>query len=267
VTPFHRCAVLLGTIVFVATAGAAAAQRASDIDLRPHPVAPSARDPRLAQHALDTVDKLKKLFDAAKQDKVDFNSPLDLSKLKEYGFKDPKLDVAGTLKTAIELMELFNIIDPREKFLQPDYDPPGLPPLPSRAVNDNLNAKEYGEFLDMQRTINGAKRLLEHNYVVLKQTELKTKRLEDLAAAASSMSGIAGLYWATIQGNPNDPMNKSKAKFYATYDAGQKVGLDALNGALKKMAAFEERKYGDRNWYLYFGLPYYNFMVARYTRK
>lgn len=263
----HRLAPLIGAAAFAIMTCAAIAQPKRSIDMRPHPISPSARDPRLAQHALDTVDKLKKLSDAAKQGNVDPNNPLDLSKLKEYGFKDPKVDVAGTLKTAIELMEYFNLIDPREKFLQPDYNPPGLPPLPSEAIDDNLNAKDYGEFLGIQRTINGAKRLLEHNYVVLKQTELKTKRIEDLAAAASSMSGIAGLYWAKIQGDPNDPVNKSKARFYAKYDAGQKVGLNALNDALKKMAAFELRKYGDRNWYLYFGLPYYNFMVARYTRK
>jgi hypothetical protein len=252
---------------FMIAASAAVAQPVADIDLRPGPVAPGARDPRLAEGALDTIEKLKKLFEAAKQDKVDFNTPLDLSELKKYGLKDPKLDVTGLLKTGVQLMELFNIIDPREKFIQPDYNPPGLPPLPSRAVNDNLNAAEYGEFLDIQRAIDAAKKHLEGNYVVLKQTELATKRLEDLAGSAASMSGIAGLYWARIQGDPNDPMNKSKAAFYAKYDAGQKSGLDYLNDALKKMSAFEEKKYRDRNWYLYFGLPYYNFMVARYTRK
>ena len=101
----------------------------------------------------------------------------------------------------------------------------------------------------------------------MKQTELKTKRLEDLADTAGGFSGIAGLYWATTKANPNDPMNKSKAEFYKTYDNGQKNGLQFLNDALKEMAEFEKKNYGDSNWYLYFGLPYYNFMVARYTRQ
>jgi hypothetical protein len=80
------------------------------------------------------------------------------------------------------------------------------------------------------------------------------------------MNGVAGLYWAKIQGDPNDPMNKSKAAFYAKYDGAQANGLKFLNDALKAMGDFEMKNYGDRNWYLYFGLPYYNFMVARYTR-
>lgn len=103
--------------------------------------------------------------------------------------------------------------------------------------------------------------------VVLKQTELKTKRLEELTDTAGGFSAIAGLYWAKTKADPNVPMNKSKAGFYEKYDSGQQDGLEYLNDALKEMAGFELKHYGDRNWYLYFGLPYHNFMVARYVRK
>jgi hypothetical protein len=114
--------------------------------------------------------------------------------------------------------------------------------------------------------LDAEKNYLEKNYVVLRQTEIKTKRLAELANSAANMNGIAGLYWAKIQGDPNDPMNKAKAAFFAKYDGAQENGLKALNETLKAMGDFEFKTYGDRNWYLYFGLPYYNFMVARYTR-
>lgn len=272
----------LRSLAFAALLGLVATPvmaQGGDIDTRPHNVDDADRDPRLAEEMQGQIDKLKDLSEKldklaeivkhATKEKVDIDTkmPFDLSGLKSLGFKDSKVDPIAVLQTALNLLEAFEIIDPRENFLQPDYNPKGLPALPSRAVDDNsLTAEEYGEFRDLQRDINHAKEFLEKNYLVLKQTELKTKRLEELADSAGSISGIAGMYWAGVKANPNDPMNKSKAGFYAKYDQGQKSGLDFLNETLKKMSDFELKKYGDRNWYLYFGLPYYNFMVARYTR-
>lgn len=267
-TPFRIIA--LGFLLALGGSQAIADPEPKNIDTRPTLVKPEDRDPRSAEALEDVINKLEKLSNDVKtltEGKLDLNSPYDLSGLKNWGFKNPNMDVAGVLKTALALMEAYGYIDPRENMLQPDYNPRGLPPLPSRGVGDSsLSAEDYGVFVGLQRDINHAKEFLEKNYVVLKQTEIKTKRLTDLASSAASMSGIAGLYWAKIQGDPNDPMNKSKAAFYAKYDKAQDNGLKFLDTTLKKFADFEYRKYGDRNWYLYFGLPYYNFMVARYTR-
>jgi len=249
---------------------AALAQPEGNIDTRPRPIEAAERDVRIAEEAQRSIDAFKLWAERIKDltgEKIDFNSPYDLSGLKDRGLRNPNLNVAGVLQTVLNLLEAFEFIDPRENFLQPDYDPRGMPPLPSRGVGDaTLSAADYGEFRRLQDAINKAKRHLEGNYIVLKQTELKTKRLEELAGSAANMSGIAGLYWATIQGNPNDPMNVAKAKFYATYDKGQESGLEFLNDTLKEMGEFEKRVYGDGNWYLYFGLPYYNYMQTRYTR-
>lgn len=242
-----------------------------NVDIRPHPVDDASADPRHAEQIQGNIDQIKKLMEGLKtitEGKVDFNTPIDIKSLEEKGFKGANVDIAGLLQTALNLLEAFEVIDPREKFIAPDYTPPGLPVLPSRAVHDSsLSPEAYGEFRDLQDKINKAKVHLEGNYVVLKQTELKTKRLEELADSAGGFSAIAGLYWTTAKANPDDPMNKSKAGFYAKYDEGQESGLNYLNDALKEFAEFELKHYGDRNWYLYFGLPYYNFMVARYVRK
>lgn len=242
-----------------------------NVDIRPHPVDDASADPRHAEQIQGNIDKIKKLMEGLKtitEGKVDFNTPIDIKSLEEKGFKGANLDIAGLLQTALNLLEAFEVIDPREKFIAPDYTPPGLPVLPSRAVRDSsLSPEVYGEFRGLQDKINKAKVHLEGNYVVLKQTELKTKRLEELADSAGGFSSIAGLYWSTAKANPDDPMNKSKAGFYAKYDEGQESGLNYLNDVLKEFAEFELKQYGDRNWYLYFGLPYYNFMVARYVRK
>jgi|UniRef100_UPI0037845A02 hypothetical protein len=242
-----------------------------NIDIRPRPVADADQDARHAEQIQGHIDKFKEITEAIKtitEGKIDFNSPIDIKSLEEKGFKGANVDIASLLQTTLNLLEAFEIIDPREKFLQPDYSPPGLPILPSRASGDgSISPEAYGAFRDLQGKINKAKTHLEGNYVVLKQTELKTKRLEELADSAGGFSAIAGLYWAKSKADPNDPMNKSKAGFYEKYDGGQESGLKFLNDTLKEMAEFELKRYGDRNWYLYFGLPYYNFMVARYVRK
>ena len=246
------------------------AQPASTDDLAPKLIKPAERDPRAAEAIQKNIDTLKDLFDKIKtvtDGKLDPNTPIDIGGLKSWGLKNPSVDITGMLQTALNLMEAFGYIDPRENLIQPDLNPRGMPDLASRAVKDpNLSADERAAFIKLTHDIDAEKNFLEKNYVVLKQTEIKTKRLTDLANSAANMNGIAGLYWAKVQGDPNDPMNKSKAGFFNKYDGAQANGLKALNDTLKAMGDFEMKNYGDRNWYLYFGLPYYNFMAARYIR-
>ncbi len=246
------------------------AQPTTTDDLVPKLIKPEERDPRAAEAIQKNIDALKDLFEKIKtitEGKLDPNTPFDIGALKDWGLKNPSVDITGMLQTALNLMEAFGYIDPREDFMQPDLNPRGMPELASRAVKDpNLSADERAAFLKLTHDIGKSKNFLEKNYVVLKQTEIKTKRLTDLANSAANMNGIAGLYWAKIQGDPNDPMNKSKAAFFDKYDGAQAGGLKFLNDTLKAMGDFEMKNYGDRNWYLYFGLPFYNFMATRYTR-
>jgi hypothetical protein len=258
----------LALATLLCSAPLALAQSADD--LAPKLIKPADRDPHAAEEIQKNIDTLKSLFDKIKtvtEGKVDPNSPIDIKALKDWGLKNPSVDITGMLQTALNLMEAYNLIDPRENALQPDLHPRGMPDLPSRAAKDgNLSPEQYGEFRKYLHDLDAEKNFLEKNYVVLRQTEIKTKRLTELANSAANMNGIAGLYWAKIQGDPNDPMNKAKAGFFAKYDGAQANGLKALNDTLKAMGDFEFKTYGDRNWYLYFGLPYYNFMQARYTR-
>jgi hypothetical protein len=261
---------LFALLALMAATMPAHAQPSSSDDLTPKLIKPQERDPRAAEAIQKNIDTLKDLFDKIKtitHGKVDPNTPIDIGGLKDWGLKNPGVDITGMLQTALNLMEAYGYIDPREDLIQPDLNPRGMPELASRAVKDpNLSPEEYGAFRKLTHDIDAEKNFLEKNYVVLKQTEIKTKRLADLANSAANMSGIAGVYWAKVQGDPNDPMNKSKAAFYDKYDGAQANGLKALNDTLKAMGDFELKNYGDRNWYLYFGLPYYNFMAARYTR-
>ncbi|MDX2227789.1 MAG: hypothetical protein SFY92_11955 [Verrucomicrobiae bacterium] len=187
-----------------------------------------------------------------------------------------QIDASGTLAAdsvkalplMIAFMEEFGMIDPREAAVEPDFSPNGMPALPSHYLDDVMASPEKTEcFKNCQEKIDQARKHLENNYAVFRETELKTGRIYELADAATGLSPYAKLLWTAEKSNPNEAMNKSKERFYAKYDEGQKNGLNYLNDALKEMSACEQKHYGEANWYLYFGLPYYNFMVARYTRK
>ncbi len=258
---------------------AAANSPESNIDLRPSLVKEGEENPKaMGNEMREQIKKLKELSDKVKTlsgnlegvtgGAIDPNNPYDFSPLRKRLSMDPsQLEVANMLKQAVNLLEHFGYIDPAENFVKEDYNPKGLPALPSRAVDDyKLQMKERIKFSELQDKINNAKHHLEKNYVVLKKTEIHTNRLMEMADGAAALNGIAQMYWANAKANPDDPMNKSKAGFYKKYDGGQQSGIEYLENALKEMAEFEMQNYGDRNWYVYYALPYMNYMRARYIR-
>ncbi len=172
------------------------------------------------------------------------------------------------LKALRDVAEVFGFIDPREKAVQPDYHPSGMPALGGHIYDDPKATTEMqDEFDDIQKRIAAAQRHLEGNYVTLVKTKIYTDRFKELADAAAGLSPFAGLLWTSIKANPNDSMNKAEANFYKKYDEGQKAGLDYLLRALRDLAAFESKYYGARDYYAIYCQPYYNFMLARYARS
>jgi len=172
------------------------------------------------------------------------------------------------LKALRDLAEIFGFIDPREKAVQPDYNPAGMPELGGHIYDDSkATAAMQSEFDAIQDRISAARRHLEKNYVVLVKTEIAAGRIKNLADAAAGLSSLAGLAWTAAKINPDDPMNKAEAGFYKNYDAGQQAGLDYLKQALRDLAVFEMKYYGMREYYAIYCQPYYNFMLARYTHK
>jgi len=164
-------------------------------------------------------------------------------------------------------LEKYGFIDPNDAAVQPNYNPRGIPPLPASILDDpRAPGERMIEYRSIADKIEKARKHLEGNYVVLKQTELEAGMISEMAEAAAGLSPFAQLAWTRMKANPNTSFNVSARKFYAKYDAGQQNGLDYLNEALKEMGEFEAKYYGQRNWYLYFGLPFQQFMTARYLR-
>lgn len=187
-----------------------------------------------------------------------------------------KIDASGTafedpvnaVKILIPFLEEFGLIDPREAAVQADYNPSGMPSLPTQYLDDpTASPAKSACFTSAMSDIQKARRHLENNYVVFRQTELKTGRIYELADAATGLSPYAKLLWTVQKSDPNEAMNKAKEGFYSKYDEGQQSGLKFLNDALKQIGQCEREHYGNASWYEMYGYPYFTFMSERYTRK
>lgn len=167
-------------------------------------------------------------------------------------------------KLILAFLEEFGLIDPREAAVQPNYNPPGQPLIPSRCAGTGQCGKC---FLEANAKLEKSRKLLEDMYVIYKQTELKAGRIHELANAAAGLSPYAQLAWTAIKNNPNEPMNLAQKHFYDVYDTNLDKLLTMSNEGLIGVGACERENFKDYDWYPRYGMIYYNFLNERYTRK
>jgi hypothetical protein len=217
---------------------------------------------------LDTLEKM-----GVKSDVEAIKIPHPDDKKEEGGEKPPSfLGAAGKMsgqfvtntKLILAFLEEFGLIDPREAAVQPNYNPPGQPMVPSRCAGTG----ECGAcFLEANAKLDKSRKLLEDMYVIYKQTELKAGRIHELANAAAGLSPYAQLAWTAIKNNPNEGMNVAQRHFYEVYDGNLEKLLAMANEGLIGVGACEREHFKDYDWYPRYGMVYYNFLKERYTRK
>ena len=172
--------------------------------------------------------------------------------------------IVTNTKLLLAFLEEFGLIDPREAAVQPDYDPTGQPAIPSRCAGTG----ECGECFDAASAdLDKARKLLEDQYVIYKQTELAAGRIHEMADAAAGLSPYAQMAWSVAKANPSEKMNVAQKKFYDTYDANLEKLLSMANEGLIGVGACERESFKDFDWYSRYGMVYYNFLKDRYTRK
>jgi hypothetical protein len=93
--------------------------------------------------------------------------------------------VTGT-KLMFTFMEYFGLIDRREAAVQPNYNPDGMPPLPSRCYADP-HGKCAACFDEATEKLNKWHKLLEDQWVIYRQTMLEAGRIIELSDAALSL--------------------------------------------------------------------------------
>jgi hypothetical protein len=219
----------------------------------------------------EQLDTLEKMGIKVEPEAIKVRHPDDKEEEKKEGA--PSLlggmgRTAGHLvsdtKLILAFLEEFGLIDPREAAVQPNYNPPGQPLIPSRCAGTG----QCGAcFADANAKLEKSRKLLEDMYVIYKQTELKTGRIHELANAAAGLSPYAQLAWTAIKNNPNEPMNVAQRRFYDTYDTNLEKLLTMSNEGLIGVGACERDNFKDYDWYPRYGMIYYNFLKERYTRK
>ena len=161
----------------------------------------------------------------------------------------------------------FDYIDPKESTTKVNFPPPGLPGLPSRAVNDpddRLNER-LSEYQAIEADIAKWVELLEKQRAILLEAEFKAKSITELGDAVSGMHGLSKMAWVMAKNDPN--IAASKKALYDSYDANYTELVKRCNDGLVKMGKMERYYYGDQDWYYLHGLPYYLYLRERYARR
>ena len=240
-------------------------------DLKPAKASPAAT----TQQIQDQLKKLKEALDnltkagiKAEPKAIDPSKPAEEISVKPSDFiiklPDNINNTVAATKMLLLFLEQFGLIDPREAAVQPNLNPPGQPSIPSRCYLDP-NCSQC--FADATAKLKKARGLLETQYVIYKQTELKAGRIIEMADAAASLSPYGKLLWNVQKDNPKEPMNQAREKFYATYDGNLVKLLNMVNEGLIAIGDCERVNYGEQDWHNRFGMPYYLFVRERYTRK
>lgn len=217
-----------------------------------------AQDPDLKPRALTPRETWERTNRAIREFR-DFLNRVPGSGNKEFD------DIITGTKLMFTFMEQFGLIDRREAAVQPNYNPDGMPSLPSRCVEDP-DGKCRDCFMQPVGQLNKWHKLLEDQWVIYRQTMLEAGRIVELADAAAGMSSLAKFKWSIDKANPNDPANKAKAHFFAEYDKNYAELIKRLNDALLGIGQCEFEHFSDRDWYNRYGMPYYLFMRERYKR-
>jgi hypothetical protein len=162
---------------------------------------------------------------------------------------------------------VFDYVDPKESVTKANFPPPGIPGLPSRAVNDpndRMNKRLY-EYQAIEADIAKWVGLLETQRAILLEAEFKAKSITELGDAVGGIHGLAGLAW--IAAKSDSSIAASKKALYDSYDKNYLVLIKHCNEGLVKLGKMERTYYGDQDWYYLHGLPYYLYLRERYSRR
>jgi hypothetical protein len=268
-----------GTAAAIAFVLLLGGQRPGRADIVPSPIDVAPKKVTSADTWKQTNDALQKLREMLEKmekdgiktdpDTIKVNRPTGKSeggpdKATPFDAKKTAGQYVTSMKLLLDFMEEFGLIDPREAAVQPNYNPPGQPLIPSHCAGTEACG---ACFKDANAKLDKSRKLLEDMYVIYKQTELKTGRIMEMANAAAGLSPYAQMLWAAQKANPNEGMNVAQKHFYDVYDTNLGKLLQMANEGLIGVAACERENFKDYDWYPRYGMIYYNFLQARYTRK
>jgi hypothetical protein len=148
---------------------------------------------------------------------------------------------------------------PSDGGADPDYNPPGMPEVPTACGEDKKCAACYEE---ANKKIAKLRYSFEKLRILYKQTDDFVKAACAFGDSVAGLSSVGGLQW----NHERDKIQRSFKGFEAAYRDKHKELLDKLKEALEEVAKCEEQYFGDKDWYARYGFMFHSFIALHYQK-
>jgi len=159
-----------------------------------------------------------------------------------------------------DVLKDFDPMSPDDRSNDASYDN-GPTQLPSACEDQSSSCEQcgYGSAVgDLQS--------VRYNLEKLRRVYAETKTIVSHSLAVgdsmAGSAGVGGLQWV----HEREKILASFKTVQTAYDNKYQQQMARLKQALEKIAACEERVYGEKDWYQRYGFMYYEFMAGRYER-
>lgn len=164
-------------------------------------------------------------------------------------------------KTGYELGESaqkFGALTDNDKRLEPNYQPPGAPEVPSKCMENEGCRPCYTQAYDH---VNATRRNLEKVRAHYDYTHRFTTQGKALMQGVAGAAGNAAAIGAMVEAQKVDEAVDS---FDAVVRSKNAELLAKLQQNLREVSACEAKFYKNEDWYDRYGYMYYQFMTAHY---
>jgi hypothetical protein len=148
---------------------------------------------------------------------------------------------------------------PSDGGADPDYNPPGMPEVPTACAKDKKCEACYEE---ANKKIAKLRYSFEKLRILYKQTDDFVKAACAFGDSVAGMSSVGGLQW----NHERHKIQKSFKDFETAYRNKHKELTDRLKGALEEVANCEEQYFGEKDWYSRYGFMFHSFIALHYQK-
>jgi hypothetical protein len=150
-------------------------------------------------------------------------------------------------------------IPPGDGGSAPDYNPPGMPELPT-SCGENQGCWQCYE--QANQRLERLRMNFERLRILYKETDDYTKAAISFGDSAAGASNLGGLEWT----EQRLKILRSWKNFEAAYRKKYNQLVDALKNALQEVAKCEKQYFGVDDWYARYGYMFHSFIALHYQR-
>lgn len=168
-------------------------------------------------------------------------------------------DVSMSLR---DMMESYEQLSPDDAQFEADYDPEGMPQIPTFCEN-NEDYECMQCYADAYHELNFLRYNLEKLRSIYGATNHYANQSIAFGNSVSGLHGALGIAWQYEKKGIYESLNKLKG----TYDDRYRGMMRTLKRTLDEIAECEKKYFQVQDWYPRYGFMYYTFMEDRYRRS